>query len=309
MTTIIIAGGGIMGASMAQAFGRFDFQVYLYDISKQALDKARDLIAINQRALVDAGVVDDKTSKETINRINLTTDTDVFGRGDVVIESIVEKLEVKEQFYRQISKLVRGDCIICSNTSAIPISTMAQYVDHPERFLGMHWFNPAHLIPLIEIIKGDRTQQSYVDKIFQLALAINKQPVIINKDVKGFVANRIQFAIVREALHLVENEVISIADLDKVMKYSLGLRYESYGPLEIADFGGLDTFYHISEFLNPDLCDSHEPSKLLGELVKANRLGVKTTGGFYDYDDNSAKEAISHRDNRLIRALQKETEI
>lgn len=303
METIVIAGAGTMGASMALSFARFGFQVHLYDISEESLIRGRELIESSVQVLVSAKLLSATQVQGILDLVILTTDIQVFAKGDVVIESIVEQIEIKEDFYRRISKLVKPDCIICSNTSAIPISTMAEFVFLPERFLGMHWFNPAHLIPLIEIIKGDKTGQQYVEKIYDLAKRINKEPVIINKDIKGFVANRIQFAIMREALHLVENEVVSPADLDKVMKYSLGLRYASYGPLATGDFGGLDTFFHISKFLNPDLCDCHKASKLLGDLVATNRLGLKTGNGFYEYDEASAKEAINQRDEKLLELL------
>ncbi len=303
METIVIAGAGTMGASMALAFARFNFPVHVYDIAKTALKKGSESVDIALEGLVSADVVLQADVPSIIGNISYTTDLKVFEKADVVIESIVEKLEIKESFYRDISKLVKPECVICSNTSAIPISTMADYVEIPERFLGMHWFNPSHLIPLIEIIKGEKTGQKYVYFIYDLATRIDKQPVVINKDVKGFVANRIQFAILREALHLVENEVISAKDLDKVVQYSLGIRLASYGPLAIADFGGLDTFLHISKFLNPDLCDSHEASQLLEELVSQNKMGLKTRGGFYEYDELEANEAIKVRDMKLAEQL------
>lgn len=303
METIVIAGAGTMGASMALSFARFGFRVHLYDISEESLIKGRELIENSIKVLVSAELVAARQVSGILDMINSTTDIQIFAKGDVVIESIVERIEIKEDFYRSISKLVKPECIVCSNTSAIPISAMGEFVLLPERFLGMHWFNPAHLIPLIEIIKGDKTGQKYASKIYDLAKRIDKEPVIINKDVKGFVANRIQFAIMREALYLVENEVVSPDDLDKVMKYSLGLRYASSGPLATGDFGGLDTFLHISKFLNPDLCDCHEASKLLGDLVATNRLGLKTGRGFYDYDKVTPGKAISQRDENLLELL------
>lgn len=164
----------------------------------------------------------------------------------------------------------------------------------------MHWFNPPHLVPLIEIIKSDKTSEDIAKTIYDLALTINKKPVIVNKDVLGFAANRIQLAILRESLDMVEKGIISKEGIDDVMKYGLGFRYACLGPLEVVDLGGIDIFYHIGEYLYPDLCDSKEVSSLLKEHFDNNELGVKTCKGFYDYSNGKDKEKIEERDKKFL---------
>lgn len=158
----------------------------------------------------------------------------------------------------------------------------------------MHWFNPSHLILLIEIIKGDKTLDTVAQAIKELSIHIGKKPVIVQKDVLGFAANRIQFAVLREALYLVEQGVISKEDIDSVMKYGLGFRYACLGPLEVADLGGLDTFYHISEYLMKDLCNDTKVPSELAKFYEEGYLGIKSQQGFYDYHDGKDHQAIKN---------------
>lgn len=178
------------------------------------------------------------------------------------------------------------------------MNRICERVQGKERFLGMHWFNPSNLIPLIEIIRNDETKQSCVDRVYDLARAIGKKPVICRKDVPGFIANRIQFAVLRECMDIVEKGIASVEDVDAVMKYGLGFRYAAYGPFEVADFGGLDTFYHISEYLNEDLCDAKEPQKQIRDLYEQGHYGVKNGRGFYDYSNGKGEEAVKIRNRK-----------
>ena len=233
--------------------------------------------------------------------LKYTTDKECFKNCDLVVESIIEKVEIKQSFYQEISRLVREDTILATNTSGISINTLASAVYKPERFIGMHWFNPSHLILLIEIIKGDKTLDTVAQAIKELSIHIGKKPVIVQKDVLGFAANRIQFAVLREALYLVEQGVISKEDIDAVMKYGLGFRYACLGPLEVADFGGLDTFYHISDYLMKDLCNDTKVPSELAKLYEEGHLGIKSQQGFYDYHDGKDHQAIKNRDEHLLK--------
>lgn len=301
MKNIVIAGAGTMGASMAECFSENGYRVYVYDAFEESLEKGKNLIYVNQETLVNEGTITANQSKKVLNNISFHTNIDIFKKAELVVESIIENVEIKKDFYSKISKIVSEDCIICTNTSALPITLLSQSVDKPERFLGMHWFNPSHIIPLIEIIKGNDTSDETAQQVYKISKQINKQPVIVNKDVPGFVANRLQFALLREALHIVDNEIMSIEDVDKVVKYALGFRYACFGPFEVADFGGLDTFEHISKFLNPFLANNSSVSKTLEDLVTNENYGVKNQKGFYDYTDGKDKQAIEKRDEYYLK--------
>ncbi|MCD7840685.1 MAG: 3-hydroxyacyl-CoA dehydrogenase family protein [Erysipelotrichaceae bacterium] len=298
---IVIAGAGTMGYSMAQIFARYDYHVTIYDLSDKALDNAQLRIHENIHTLLNQEEITEKQAQQIFQQILYTTSKTCFHDCDLVIESIVENLEVKQNFYEEISNIVRDNCILATNTSGLSINALASKVNLPERFIGMHWFNPSHLILLIEIIKGDKTTDDVAQVIYDLSLNINKKPVIVNKDVPGFAANRIQFAVLREALDLVEKGVVSKEGMDDLMKYGLGFRYACLGPLEVADFGGLDTFYHISEYLMKDLCNSQKPPKLLEECFEKGNFGVKTQHGFYSYENGKDVEATELRDEKLLK--------
>lgn len=298
---IVIVGAGTMGSSMAQIYAKYFDNVVLYNHREATLKKAEENINNNVKTLVATNNMTQKEADKLLGALSFTTSMDCFKDCDFIAENVVENIDVKHEFYKQLSEIVNENAIITTNTSGLSINEIAKSVKKPERFMGMHWFNPPHLVPLIEIIKGDVTSDEVAKQVYDLSLFIEKKPVIVNKDVAGFVANRLQFAIVREALDLVDKGVISAEGIDDVMKYGLGFRYACLGPLEVLDFGGLDTFYHISEYLVQDLCADKEPPKLLKEHFEAGEYGVKNEKGFYDYSNGKAKEAINARDEKFLK--------
>ncbi len=298
---IVIAGAGTMGYSMAQIFAQFHYQVVVYDLNNQALETAQRHIKENVDILIKEKEITEQQGQTIISYLSYTTSKDCFKDSDLVVESIIENVDIKKAFYQEISQIVSSNCILATNTSGISINELASVVNKPQRFIGMHWFNPSHLILLIEIIKGDQTSDEVAQAIYQLSLKIHKKPVIVQKDVLGFAANRLQFAVLREALDLVEKGVISKEGIDDVMKYGLGFRYACLGPLEVADLGGLDTFYHISSYLMQDLCDSHDVPTILKQHFDNNEYGVKSQKGFYDYQNGKDLEAIANRDDKLLK--------
>lgn len=267
---ITIAGAGTMGYSMAEIFARFGYQVILWNHRQATLDKAKTKIA-----------------PEAADKITYTTDKAAFADCDLIVENIVEDLAIKLDFYKEISALARKDTLIATNTSGLSINKLAEAVQGPQRFLGMHWFNPPTLIPLIEIIKNDKTSPETAQAIYDLALAIQKKP-----------------AVVREVCHMVEQGVVSAEAADAVMKYGLGFRWACLGPLETMDFGGLDIFAGVSSYLMPDLADGHEVPTILKEKVDRGDLGVKTGKGFYDYSSGRGEAAKKERDKKLQAVFQ-----
>ena len=215
------------------------------------------------------------------------------------MESVAEDLEVKRSFWHEVSRLVPAQALLATNTSGLHISEIAQAVELPERFMGQHWLNPPHLLPLCELIVGEKTGADTVKTMRELILAMGKKPVVV-KDINGFIVNRIQFAVLREALHIVESGAAGYEDVDTVLKAGMGIRYAALGPFGVADFGGLDVFEHISDYLNEDLSDAKGSSPLLKELVDQGKLGVKSGSGFYDYSGDKAAEAIRERDRLYI---------
>lgn len=297
---IVVAGAGTMGYSMAQIFARYGYDVTVYDLAEAALENARVRIAQGTDNLVADGRLSRAEGDALLERISYTADTACFATCDLMVESIVENLEIKHTFYAEASAIARPDAIIATNTSGLSINALAKAVVNPERFCGMHWFNPSNIVPLIEIVRGDATTDATAETVRAVALAVGKKPVVVQQDVPGFVANRLQFAVLREALHLVETGVVDARGVDDVMRYGLGLRYACLGPLEVADFGGLDTFHHIASYLNADLCNDTEPSPLLTKHFEAGELGVKTGRGFYDYADGRDVEATRARDEAYL---------
>ncbi|MGI6262868.1 MAG: 3-hydroxyacyl-CoA dehydrogenase family protein [Succiniclasticum sp.] len=277
-----IAGAGTMGYSMADIFAARGYEVTLWNHRQPTLDRAKT-----------------KISAESRDKIHYTTDMNDIAHCDIVIENVTESMDIKKGFYESFSKIVDDDTILATNTSGLSINALAKFVTHPERFVGMHWFNPPTLILLIEIIKHDKTRQDVAETVRELAVSIGKKPVLVNKDVLGFAANRIQLAVLREALSLVQKGVVSAEDIDAVMKYGLAFRWACIGPLQTTDFGGIDTFYHVSEYLMKDLEDSHEIPPLLKEHYDKGELGVKTGKGFYDYSNGKDVEVTKERDEKL----------
>ena len=298
--TVVIAGAGTMGSSMAETFAKFHYQVILYDIFQEALDKARNLISLNQETEVKEEVLTVEESENLKNRIQYTSDVNEFKKADFVVEAILEKIEIKHKFWEEVSQIVDEDVILCSNTSGLSITKIAEVVKNPERFAGMHWINPPHIIPLIEIIRGEKTLEENAEVVRQLCLKLNKKPVVV-KDAPGFVLNRIQFAIIRECLNIVERDIASVEAVDDVMKYGLGLRYASLGPFQVADLGGLDIFYNISSYLFEDLADQKEVFGKLKECHDKEALGVKNGKGFYDYSQGKDEELIRYRDTTFTK--------
>lgn len=296
---VVIAGAGIMGASLAQVYALADYEVVLYDVIASGLEKGRHLVALNQETLVDEGLITQEDSKKAVAAISYTMKKDDFKDCSLVVECIVERMDAKQNFWKEISALVPEEALLATNTSGLHITEIAEVVTGPHRFMGQHWLNPPHLLPLCEIVSGAKTSEENVLKMRTLVSGLGKSPVVV-KDINGFIINRIQFALLREALYIVDSGAATYEDVDTVLKAGMGLRYAALGPFGVADFGGLDTFDHINSYLNADLCNTKEGSKRLHDMVEAGKLGVKSGAGFYDYSGDKADIAIKERDKKFI---------
>lgn len=301
---IVIAGGGTMGTSLVQIFAQNQFHVLLYSRKEATLQKARETIAINQQALVEQGVLSPEDSAALVSRVQFTNDKSCFSSADFVLENITEDMAAKHRFWEEVSALVPEDAVLCTNTSGLSITEMAKAVRLPERFCGMHWFNPPHILQLVEVTKGALSSDSTVDFVVELSKALGKKPVKVQKDIPGFIANRLQYALLREAAHLVESGAATLEEVDLACSLVIGMRYACFGPFRVTDMGGVDVFNSVSDYLFADLCDDKDGSAYMHRLVADGRLGLKAGAGFYTYDKEQIPEIIRDRDTRYIKMVQ-----
>ena len=298
-----IAGAGTMGSGIAQIFARRGHEVVITDIKEEFLERSKKLVSIFNNNLIEEKLMTSEEAETTMKNISFSVDKNVFSDADLIIEAIVEKMGIKQDFWKEVEEIATEKAIFATNTSGLSINGISEKIKNKSRFIGTHFWNPAHIIPLVELIRGESTSDETIDTLTELVKSIDKVPVLVQKDAPGFIGNRIQFAVLREAMHIAEQGIASFEDIDKAMKYGPGFRYPIIGPLETADLGGLDTFYYISSYLFNELSDVKEPQKVLKDLMDSGELGVKAKKGFYDYSDGKDEEAIRHRDKMFFKML------
>lgn len=297
---VLLAGTGAMGSSFAQIFARYGYQVIAYDIVDIALEKARKLIEINQSAMVEAGELTEAESKSLMERITLTTSKEYFATADFFLEAVAEKMPIKHAFWSEASAMAKPDAVLCTNTSGMSITEIAKAVKDPSRFCGMHWVNPPHLIPLVEVIAGEQSSEEVMNVVFDVALSLRQKPVRVYKDPTGFILNRLQYACLREACYCVEQGYASVEDVDNVMKYGLGMRYACIGPFETVDFGGIHIFNSVGSYMFDALCNDGGVPPILKQAYEEGKLGVSNGSGFYDYSDGKDAAALKKRDKAFL---------
>ena len=298
-----IAGAGTMGSGIAQIFARKGYEIVIVDIKEEFLENSKKLISIFNDSLIEEGLMEESEADKIHKNISYGLSKKVFANCDLIIEAIIEKMDIKQDFWQEVESIAKEDAIFATNTSGLSIVGISEKVKNKERFIGMHFWNPPHIIPLVELIRGDRTSDKTVESLLELVEKIDKVPVVVQKDSPGFIGNRIQFAVFREALNIVGEGIATIEDVDKAMKYGPGFRYPIIGPLQTADLGGLDTFYYISSYLFKDLSNVKEPQEILKKLMDNNELGVKSKKGFYDYSNGKDEETIKERDKMFFKML------
>lgn len=296
MKNIAVIGAGTMGNGIAHTFAQFGFKVNLIDISKESLQKGMDTISKNLDRMVLKEKISEEDKKATLS--NITTYIDIpsgVKNAGLVVEAATENVKLKLQIFKQLDSNCTPDTILATNTSSISITQIAAEVSNPERVIGMHFMNPVPVMKLVEIIRGYNTSDKVTKTIMNLSAKLEKVPVEVN-DYPGFVANRILMPMINEAIETLYNGVAGVYEIDTVMK--LGMAHPM-GPLQLADFIGLDVCHSILEvmyngFKNP----KYAPSPLLTNMVMAGKLGVKSGEGFYDYSENKKAENISKQFSR-----------
>jgi len=302
LKTAALIGAGTMGAGMSMCFAQAGFRVTLQDVSEEQLDKALDRIAKSQDVLIQESVLSVEEAVQARERIITTSNLEQALNGaQFVLEAVPEVLDLKLKVFGQIEGLCSDEVILATNTSGLSVTSIASACQYPERVVGFHWVNPPELVPLVEVIRGKQTSIETAQFTSDLARKLGKMPIMIQKELPGFAMNRLQFAVLREALHLVEEGVISPEDVDKAMSYGLGFRYPWLGPIKTADLGGLDVFYSIASYLFKDLSSMKEPPESFRRIIDEGKLGIKTGRGFYDYENESTEEILRKRDLYFIR--------
>jgi len=289
-----------MGHGIAQTLALSGFEVNLTDAKSEAMAAALERVKSNLSTLAEHGVVTRAECKQALQRLQLVDDaTEAVKDARFIIEAISEDPELKKRLYVSLERSCREDAIIASNTSTIAISELAQPLRRRERFVGMHFWNPPHLMPLIEVVVGDETSEATVEATVALSRRLGKVPIVCRRGVLG---PRLQGALMLEALKLVQEGAASAEDVDAVTKLTLGLRLPIMGPLQIIDFGGARTVLHGLEHLPKD-GDRYAVPRIIREYVDRGWLGVQTGHGFYDYTEKDRKESIRLRDEWLIQKL------
>ncbi|MGG4451360.1 3-hydroxyacyl-CoA dehydrogenase family protein [Brevibacillus porteri] len=297
-----VIGSGVMGHGIAQLYALAGFRVSLYDLQEEFLMKARASIEHSLSLLVAEGVIADQSRAAALEHIVLTTDLRAaVSDAEIITEAVPEVIELKWELFEKLEQYARPDAIIASNTSTFSIARLIEKATTPQRFIITHFFNPAQLVPLVEVVRHESTAQEVIHKTMQLMQEIGKSPVLLKKDVPGFIANRLQTALMREAFHLLAEGVADAAQIDTVMKDGIGYRWAFVGPIETADFGGLDTWKRVMDNLAPELDASTKAPAIIEDRVAEGKLGTKTGAGIYSYKDTSVSEKLHVRDEQFIR--------
>ncbi|MEQ1952155.1 5-formyl-3-hydroxy-2-methylpyridine 4-carboxylate 5-dehydrogenase [Mesorhizobium sp. CN2-181] len=295
---IAIIGMGTMGPGMAARLARGGLQVTAYDLAPAALERAQAMLSVAESVLQSLGIVAPAAGG---GAVRFTSDiADAVSGANLVIENVPENISVKAEVYRRIDGLVGSDTIVASDTSGIPITQLQAHISNPERFVGMHWSNPPHIIPMIEVIGGAQTAPETVQTIRDLIRSLGLLPVVVKKDVPGFVENRVLYALLREVVDLVERGVIEPEDIDTCVSWGIGYKLAVVGPMALLDMAGLDIYNSVSSFLNADLADRKDVAPMIGEKIAAGTLGIKSGVGIYPYTPDRIAEVQRERARKLV---------
>jgi 3-hydroxybutyryl-CoA dehydrogenase len=301
---VAVIGAGMMGVGIAQIFALAGHEVSLQDAFSEALDRAPSALRANLTFLAENGLgrLDDVEPAE--GRVSTTTDLAAAVEGAAfVVECVFEDLDLKQGLFEQLDELCPPESILCTNTSVMSITQIAARAVHKERVVGTHFWNPPYLIPLVEVVRTAEVSDEAVSKTMDLLRSVGKRPIDCKKDVPGFVANRLQHALWREAISIVEHGIADAATVDESVRFGPGLRLPILAPMENADMVGLDLTLAIHQYILPHLEASGEPSPLLCDKVAAGDLGFKSGCGFQEWPPEKAEESRKRLVSYLVHVL------
>jgi len=281
ITNTTVIGAGIMGHGIAQLIASHGYQVSLVDLNDNILNTAKEAIKQNlTQFFVNKGKITQDQADIILNRISMTTNLErAVLNTQIVIEAVFEDMDIKQTLFSELDKICEKDVILASNTSSLSITQIASRAKNQERIVGIHFFNPATVMKLIELIKGEKTSENILKSAKQFSETLNKTVVIVN-DAPGFVTTRLIYVLCNEAVKLKQEGIASTEDIDKAVKLAFNF---PMGPLELSDLVGLDIYLHIGEYLENQLGEHYKPSLLLKEMVANNLIGRKRKQGFYNY--------------------------
>lgn len=305
ITQVAVAGAGLMGHGIAQVFARGGCSVKLYDVNEDVLRTSKERIRSNLRLCVETGFEDEAVVDRVLSRIETTRNLrEAVQDVDFVTEAVFEDLNLKKEVFKEIDAAAGDNVIMASNTSGLNISEVGKVIGKSDRLLITHWFNPPHLIPVVEVLKTEGTSEKTLQWTLSFLKEMGKEPVHVLKQVPGFLVNRIQTAMFREVIGLLEAGVATAENIDRAVSGSFGLRLAAIGPLATVDLAGVHLWFQGAKNLYPLFDASQEPQKTLTEMVQKGCLGKKTGKGFFDYQGRNAKgneEEI--RDKKLLGIL------
>nr|WP_245497207.1 MULTISPECIES: 5-formyl-3-hydroxy-2-methylpyridine 4-carboxylate 5-dehydrogenase [unclassified Mesorhizobium] len=293
-----LIGLGTMGPGIAARLSRGGLDVAAYDVSDVAVERASGMLDIAGAILDRLDIKAPASGAGTVRFVR--TLAEAVDGAELVIENVPENIDIKAETYRAIDPLIGSSAIVASDTSGIPITKLQAHISHPERLVGMHWSNPPHIIPMIEVIGGEKTAPETVATIRDLIRSIGLLPVVVKKDVPGFVENRVLYALLREAVDLVERGVIEPEDLDTCVSWGIGYKVAVIGPMALLDMAGLDIYKSVSSFLNADLSNRDDVAPMVLEKTGASKFGIKSGEGMFSYTPEQIKALQGERARKLV---------
>jgi len=304
MEKLAIIGCGTMGHSIALSAAWAGIEVKISGMNEQDLATADKGLRNKLTVMVHNDLFNEAMAEEIRKRIEFSTSLEEVVQGATfIIEVIPENSQMKRELYKEIEAICSKDTVLASNTSGFTPTSLAEEMEYPNRFIVTHFWNPGHLIPLVEVVKGEKTDLETIERAMNLLNEMNKKPILINKEVPGFIGNRLQYALFREAQSLLDEGVATKEDIDAAVTYSIGRRLPITGPLMTADMGGLDVFSAISNYLFEDLSTEDKSGAYLSNLVNQKKFGDKSGEGFYMWDQETSETINAEREKTLIHFL------